>query len=77
MFECCSTPSQDFINLWQKHEDATTKEKDVVIFDMKFPVSVTHYRQVLPACSVTPIMALGQIITAWHTLTAAVVTLPS
>lgn len=36
---CCRAPLQDFIKLWQKHEDSTTKEKDVVIFDLKFPVS--------------------------------------
>jgi hypothetical protein len=34
---CCCL--QDFEKLWRKHEKSTTQEKDVIIFDLKFPVS--------------------------------------
>lgn len=33
------THTQDFEKVWAKHEKATTQEKDVLIFDLKFPVS--------------------------------------
>lgn len=30
---------QDFVDAWRKHEKETVKEKGVVIFDLKYPVS--------------------------------------
>lgn len=35
----CIAAPQDFEKLWRKHEKSTTEEKDVIIFDLKFPVS--------------------------------------
>lgn len=31
---------QDFVSAWRKHEKPTAEEKGVIIFDLKFPVSL-------------------------------------
>lgn len=35
----CLSALQDFEKVWLKFEKATAEEKDLIIFDLKFPVS--------------------------------------